>query len=98
MKWIATALVAAAIVALALMPAEAHGRRCSSEDQILVLERLDESHSHWTCVHTDDFIAEAIENNYRNTAVHATVVGSVCEHRRFWRHQGIEPAVTETCH
>lgn len=57
-------------------------------------------HGKWTryvCVHPDDVVAETIENDYRNPAVHASVAGSVCENRRFWKRQQGITIIPESC-
>lgn len=71
------------------------------EEDELVAGRGNFEHGKWSryvCVHPDDITSETIENDYRNPAVYATVVGSVCEHPRFWnREAGIRASVSETC-
>lgn len=89
-------------VGMCVTPAVGHNRnipKCQEDELVQGVGNFE--NGRWTryiCVHPDDIVAETIENDYRNPAVYATVVGSVCEHKRFWYRQGIETVVTEACH
>ena len=89
-------IVAAAIFIVG--PAQAHdtkANRCAAEDEIKV--PWDYTNGKYRCVHQDEYVAEVIENSYRNPAVSRTVRGSVCEHPRWWeRNHGIT-VMPEAC-
>ena len=83
-------------------PALGHhaGRVPACAEDEMVAGRGDFEHGKWTryvCVHPDDVVAETIENDHRNPAVHASVAGSVCEYRRFWKRQQGITILPEAC-
>jgi hypothetical protein len=72
--------------------------RCQEDE--FVRGTGDFDHGKWSeyiCFHPDDFVQGYIENEFRNPAVHASVGGSVCEHKRFWNRQEGIRIMPESC-